>query len=178
MNKSRVDLFVYPFICPDIFEIQVTDSSPTTCTPYWDILMRILMSSLIFAPEMNTFIHRVSSAYLALIILFRMMAMPISFLDYSINREFIAKNLCENRLKPAMHCAGKCFLDKQLTKANNNQESQDQKGTFRNLIIDFYEPLNKPCFGYAVSSPEYFHQYKTCRVSSPFNDSIFHPPIA
>jgi len=127
---------------------------------------------------MNKLIHQVSSAYLALIILFRIMAMPISFLDYSMNKAFITDHLCENRLNPAMHCAGKCFLNKQLTKANNSQESQDQKGTVRTIIIDFFEPLNKPCFDCTMVPLAYSDNFLIHRINSHFTHNIFHPPIA
>ena len=33
---------------------------------------------------------------------------------YQVNKTYIAKNLCENRNKPKMHCNGKCQLRKKL----------------------------------------------------------------
>ena len=33
---------------------------------------------------------------------------------YQVNKTYIAKNLCENRSKPKMHCNGKCQLRKKL----------------------------------------------------------------
>jgi hypothetical protein len=59
---------------------------------------------------MNKLIHHCTVIYLALIILIRMMAMPISLMGYSFNKNFIAKNLCENRFRSEAHCAGKCYL--------------------------------------------------------------------
>ena len=32
--------------------------------------------------------------------------------DYTINKEYISKNLCINREKPKLNCAGKCQLAK------------------------------------------------------------------
>lgn len=43
---------------------------------------------------------------------------------YEYNKEYIAKNLCENRNKPEMKCCGKCYLKKQLKKTE--QGSQDK----------------------------------------------------
>ena len=34
--------------------------------------------------------------------------------QYYAQKEYIAKNLCENRDKPMMHCDGKCCLKKKL----------------------------------------------------------------
>ncbi|GAA4468854.1 hypothetical protein GCM10023093_27280 [Nemorincola caseinilytica] len=43
---------------------------------------------------------------------------------YQVNKDYIAKNLCENRAKPEKKCCGKCYLNKQLKKADqdNNKE--------------------------------------------------------
>jgi hypothetical protein len=127
--------------------------------------------------EMNKFIHQSTVVYLSLIVLIRMMAMPLSLLDYSINQRFIANNLCENRLNTAMHCGGTCYLNKQLAKANDSQESREQKGTIKILITDFFEPLDKPTFGCLKVEAEYPLQYNIQRNTHPFTGNIFHPPI-
>ncbi|HTB27020.1 MAG TPA: hypothetical protein VK711_16720, partial [Puia sp.] len=87
---------------------------------------------------MNKFIHQTSAIFLAFIMLARIMAIPISLLDYSVNKSFITNHLCENRLKPEIHCAGKCFLNKQLAKSNERQDTGHQKGSAKQLVIDFY----------------------------------------
>jgi hypothetical protein len=104
-----------------------------------------------------------------------MMAMPLSLMDYS---NFISGNLCENRLRAEMHCGGTCYLKKQLTKANDSQESRDQKGNVKNLIIDFFEPLNKPCFDFSAVRSGNSGAYQPAHLSNKFISNIFHPPIA
>lgn len=43
---------------------------------------------------------------------------PIYILiDFTINQEFIAQELCENKEKPELKCNGKCYLMKKLEKA-------------------------------------------------------------
>ena len=127
---------------------------------------------------MNKFIHQSAVTCLALIILLRMMAMPLSLMDYSLNKSFISGNLCKNRLRPEMHCGGTCYLNKQLSKANDSQESRDQKGSIKNLITDFFEPLNKPCFGLSVVRSGYPGTYRSGHITGKFISNIFHPPIA
>lgn len=39
------------------------------------------------------------------------------YLDYLINKEYIAENLCENKEKPELQCNGKCHLKKEVQKA-------------------------------------------------------------
>jgi hypothetical protein len=41
--------------------------------------------------------------------------------SYYIQKDYIAKNLCENRNKPQMHCEGKCCLKKRLAKEAKDQ---------------------------------------------------------
>src|SRR4051794_3308230 len=39
---------------------------------------------------------------------------------YECNKSYIAQHLCENRDKPQMKCCGKCYLKKQLARADNS----------------------------------------------------------
>jgi hypothetical protein len=127
---------------------------------------------------MQAFLQKTTTVYLAGIILLRMMAMPLSLLDYSLNRNYIASSLCENKLKTEMHCAGKCYLNKQLDKSNESQNNRDQKGSTRILLIDFFEPFDE------MVSENHF-VISTLKPSCPaqstsaaFTSAIFHPPIA
>jgi hypothetical protein len=43
--------------------------------------------------------------------------------NYQIQKKQIAKTLCENRNKPSKGCQGKCFLKKQLKKAEQAEKS-------------------------------------------------------
>jgi hypothetical protein len=127
---------------------------------------------------MNKFIHQSSAFCLAFIMLARIMAMPLSLLDYSVNKSFIINNFCENKLRSEIHCAGKCYLTRQLSKGNENQDPKDQKGTVKNLVIDFYEPVNRPDLNSIIEPMEISFFFKTPSISGKFPENIFHPPIA
>jgi hypothetical protein len=43
-------------------------------------------------------------------------------LDFECNRTYIAANLCVNRQMPGSCCKGKCYLKKQLTKDDDQQQ--------------------------------------------------------
>lgn len=43
---------------------------------------------------------------------------------YQVNKDYIARVLCENRDKPQLHCDGKCYLAKKL---KDQQEQQDRQ---------------------------------------------------
>ena len=104
--------------------------------------------------------------------------MPISLMGYALNKNFIAENLCENRFRQETHCAGTCYLNKQLARANNSQDTQDRQGTVKILIIDFFESVSQPQFGCsrlsATHSPVLNTQFRT----ENFRDHLFRPPIA
>jgi hypothetical protein len=126
----------------------------------------------------NKYIHHITVVYLALIILVRMMAMPISLADYALNKKFISANLCENRMKPEMHCAGKCFLKKQLAKTNDSQPAPGQKGSTLQVQYDFCQPLEKLRLGCAALQASQNGGFQAPRLPGRFKGNIFHPPIA
>jgi hypothetical protein len=106
-----------------------------------------------------------------------MMAMPVSLIDFSLNRRYITENLCENRFKNGVGCAGKCYLQKQLAKSNENHPSSDQKGSVRFQLIDFCETFDRPCFGISETPCARNLLLQTPALISRSPENIFHPPI-
>lgn len=56
-----------------------------------------------------------------------MIAPAFPVLEYLVNYDYIANELCENKDKPLMSCNGKCYLEKQVKKQlhlNHDQEQQ------------------------------------------------------
>ncbi len=47
---------------------------------------------------------------------------------YNVNKDYIARVLCENRDKPQLHCDGQCYLAKRL---KAQQDRQDKETTNR-----------------------------------------------
>jgi hypothetical protein len=47
---------------------------------------------------------------------------------YHVNKDYIARVLCQNRDKPQLHCDGQCYLAKQL---KAQQDKQDKETTER-----------------------------------------------
>jgi hypothetical protein len=136
------------------------------------------MGHFIYLPGMNKVIHHCTVIYLALIVLIRMMAMPISLIGYSLNKNFIAEKLCENRFKSEVHCAGTCYLNKQLARANDNQNTQDRQGTVKILIIDFFESIAQPQFGCSRFPVAHPFALNILQKSENYRDHLFRPPIA
>jgi hypothetical protein len=126
----------------------------------------------------NKFLHHSIVVYLALIVMLRMMAMPLSLLDYSMNQRFIADNLCENRLRPDVHCAGTCYLNKQLAKSSETTDSGSQKSSVKTVVTDYFEPVDRPSFSCMLETTHSVHVFKTPSLICQFTGNIFHPPIA
>jgi hypothetical protein len=66
------------------------------------------------------------SGTLLLVLLAYLVLPVIPIVDYLINKDYIAKNLCVNRDKPKSCCKGKCHLVKQLKKTSSNTENENK----------------------------------------------------
>jgi hypothetical protein len=105
----------------------------------------------------------------------------IPVLDYIVNYEYIATELCENKAKPELKCNGKCHLTKELAKVSDAEKpiSSEKKQTLHQEIevlfckqIDELNLMFNFCFLEKVKETFYQDLYK-----SVASYSIFHPPI-
>lgn len=55
-------------------------------------------------------------------------------MSFELNRDFIAKNLCENRNRPQLNCDGKCFLAKKL-KAQQDREDRETTEQIQHMPV-------------------------------------------
>lgn len=98
---------------------------------------------------------------------------------YELNKDYVAKNLCENRNKPQMKCCGKCYLRKQLKKAEDGNEPNGKQAPGKLTKIEIAEFIPSQSF----HLPEHFAsilkqhnprmQHMHDRLSLM---NIFHPP--
>jgi hypothetical protein len=100
---------------------------------------------------------------------------------YEYNKDYIAKNLCENRDKPEKKCCGKCYLRKQLKKADDGNttptgKTVPSKWNMGEVVVFLIpEQINIPVFhktGQLRKLP-INEQYITY---NPLNE-VFHPPL-
>ena len=96
--------------------------------------------------------------------------------DYTLNKEFIARTLCENKSKPALKCQGKCHLRKQLQKEENGGEQSSQRSSqqkFQEVVFDvtaFVAPEPAmPLVNINKTSNTILYTFR-------YTSSIFHPP--
>lgn len=97
---------------------------------------------------------------------------------YQANKDYIAKNLCENRAKPQMKCHGKCYLKKQLKQTDERENSgnpfskseQVQLSVFV-LPASFTQQLVDHLSAVLIHNTS----YRAISGINPLKD-IFHPP--
>lgn len=110
---------------------------------------------------------------LAIIILISLCAQQIAYLGvmgyYQINKDFIAKNLCENRDKPQMNCCGKCYLNKQLKKIDKESQGKGApEKVEKNELISFILP---GCIQLSFC-------YNVCEIiQNPLKQRLYHKDI-
>lgn len=95
---------------------------------------------------------------------------------YELNKEVITQKYCENKGKPAMKCHGKCYLKKQLKKAESRQEEERRivKQTDWPFFIlpSLLQAGNKTAYKYINKDFPIFCQGYYYRYAA----YIFHPP--
>lgn len=103
----------------------------------------------------------------------------ITLLDYVINYDYIATELCENVAQPEILCNGKCYLAKEISKTVDDEKKPENK-TFSLKQIDFFN-LNSSLeteikvedFVSEISNFNYQINY-----SFIFSESFLKPPLA
>ncbi len=95
--------------------------------------------------------------------------------NYELNKEYISRNLCENKAKPQMKCNGKCHLKKQLQKEDKKENSAptSQKGKSK---IQFFSYTKAPIFKITTLVKQPFFSSYLFSTSSKHLSGVFHPP--
>jgi hypothetical protein len=68
-----------------------------------------------------------TACLLLLSVLLQTFSTAVIYVDFYANQDYIARNLCENRDKPMLHCCGRCQLRKRLTRQDNQDKSNPEK---------------------------------------------------
>lgn len=109
--------------------------------------------------------------------------MPLIYLDFELRRDYIVKNLCENRNRPQLNCNGKCYLAKKIAVAQENEQQQKERNFISQLcetlaapkgtIISIFSANTSPVHIYPIFSP-----YISSLNGRIMISGIFHPPLA
>lgn len=96
-------------------------------------------------------------------------------LDYELNKDYIAANLCINKARPALKCHGKCQVMKKMAEEEQNIPGQQKAPQLLQEVL-FSESLT------FFSLPEFLQTPIEYRIRNEYSDynkplrSIFHPP--
>jgi hypothetical protein len=96
---------------------------------------------------------------------------------YSLNKNYIAYNLCVNKAAPEMRCYGKCFLKKQQQKEEdrNQQATENKKEKFE--MQPYFLPEQIHTNIQIISAIIPFNKLAYITLAG-YPASIFHPPCA
>jgi hypothetical protein len=96
--------------------------------------------------------------------------------DYTAHRDYIVKNLCENRARPKMHCNGKCQLAKRLAEEEKQSTPGNSfvKATFQEVL--FPGNFCSPSIPLLNANPVKKFAYYLIRYYPAPASRVFHPP--
>ncbi len=99
---------------------------------------------------------------------------------YQVNKEYVARNLCENKNRPEKKCCGKCYLNKQLNKADKgtaeSTSSVPQKWNLGELIAyTLPHTVNILPLFYSESNNTHHTLYVSFSPEGTYIP-VFHPP--
>ncbi len=121
------------------------------------------------------------SAFISGILLIVMAAyliIPASpVIEYLINKDYIAKNLCVNKDQPKSCCKGKCHMVKQLQKTNPNTENDSKKTNNRIQFKELNEfIIDTPAHHYLAIISIRLVTYYLLKAEQLTCSAIFVPP--
>ncbi len=96
---------------------------------------------------MTRFAYKILVYTSVLLFLIYYLRAALPYIEYEINKEYIAENLCQNKDSPMMNCKGKCYLKKQVKKAEKKEKKQNsfitiENSLFSNLSIKIIECID------------------------------------
>jgi len=130
-------------------------------------------------------LRQLVSIGLILVLLSKLIYGVVFQVHFYWNQKEITRLECENKDRPEMKCNGKCYLAKQLEKAENElqQKKSEQQKTLKDfkllesesfISLDNFSLPTVSFFEITVENQLIFHQ---SLASQTYLNAIFHPPI-
>jgi hypothetical protein len=122
-------------------------------------------------------VKKIVPIILSLAFLLQSSAYLLILAGYEVNKDYIAKNLCVNRAKPAMKCNGKCHMHK-LMQAQEKRENKGVPGA-KNIpqIVLFGFEKQAKLNNFSKTIIPAFTAY-AFRITALHKAAVFHPPVA
>lgn len=100
----------------------------------------------------------------------------IIVLNFEIHRDYIAKNLCVNRVTPGCSCHGSCYLHKKLAQDEDQQKTPGKNTETKNPGVElFMETIPGINLLPGTGTPRMYACFREERLRD-YCKSIFQPP--
>ena len=96
--------------------------------------------------------------------------------EYTINKDYIARNLCINKEKPKLHCNGKCQLMKKLVEGENQNSSSNTQTSKIKMDVLFVQEMDPPSICDLSNEKTTFNPAYIVKQPTGSVKAIFHPP--
>jgi hypothetical protein len=118
----------------------------------------------------------ICSIFLTLFVVFRPL---VPLVEYAVNYNYISEVLCINKNNVELHCNGKCYLSKQLSKVNDTDSSPLNKTkNSGQKLLDIY--ILPDIAGINTTENAFFLHFNflfKSEYSFLFLKHIFRPPV-
>lgn len=118
----------------------------------------------------------ICSIFLTLFVVFRPL---VPLVEYAVNYDYISEVLCINKDNTELHCNGKCYLRKQLSKVNDTGSSPLNKTkNSGQKLLDIY--ILPDIAGINTTENTFFSHFNfllTSDYSFLYLKSVFRPPV-
>ncbi|MDN3596660.1 hypothetical protein [Zunongwangia endophytica] len=99
--------------------------------------------------------------------------------DYVLNYDYIAKELCENKERPELACNGKCYLMQALAEASEEESEQKKESSIKKVDIPLFYTEKVVLINNNQETEAVAHNFRFQPQFYHFQNSqeFFHPPI-
>ncbi|WP_312345044.1 hypothetical protein [Chryseobacterium binzhouense] len=117
--------------------------------------------------------------FISLFIVFTIAIRPVlPLINYVVNYDYIVENLCENRTVENSYCKGKCYITKELSKAEKQSlNGQNIKIAGLDVFVS-NEILTLTETSLLPQSAVKLYINNSCLYNSEYFSRIFHPPLS
>lgn len=98
--------------------------------------------------------------------------------QYQLDKDYLARILCENRDRPELHCDGKCYLAKRLKAQQDKQDKETTERVQKTPSIQLFwtDATDFSCLpAYLIHRERTAFVYQLTAYSAPLSP-IFQPP--
>lgn len=116
----------------------------------------------------------------SILLLFSLLTINFSnlflYAGFELNKKYIAAEFCENKIKPELHCEGKCYLMKKLKQAKEKEQKQEHQNQIQSNHFQEALVVNPMVFKQYPLMEMKLHIPSSMGIPQNIENSIFQPP--